>query len=33
MVDISERVRNEVGLNAEADEMTEADDEPSVLDD
>jgi recombination protein RecA len=33
MVDISERVRNEVGLNDEADEMTEADDEPIVLDD
>ena len=33
MVEISERVRNEVGLDDEADEMTEADDEPIVLDD
>jgi len=33
MVEISERVRQEVGLADGADEMTEADDEPIVLDD
>jgi recombination protein RecA len=33
MVEISERVRQEVGLADDADQMTEADDEPIVLDD
>jgi recombination protein RecA len=33
MVEISERIRSEVGLNDVVDEMTEADDEPIVLED
>jgi recombination protein RecA len=33
MVEISERIRNEVGLNDAVEEMSEADDEPIVLED